>query len=243
MADISDAEVQVMMARTAKTTASTDKDLDAEVQAMMARTANKKDKKKKKKDKKKKTDKKKTSDPGPKTQQVAAPSTTYSYDMLLKRVYAFIERDNPDQLRRNRNARLKLPALNMCRYKTTRTNWSNFYQVCQVMERPLDHVMTFIERELAVHASINRNRHLILPTRIESRRMGQILHKYVVNYVMCVRCNSHRTAMRKDRVRRITFMECTECQAQTAVKSVHTQRAGHVAVKRGDRYRARHGLK
>jgi translation initiation factor 2 subunit 2 len=242
MADVDDdaqleAEVQAMMARTKKTGVGGDDDLEAEVQAMMARTDKKTKKKTKKKQKKTKKKQQETK------QKAAAPVVAgYPYEMLLKRVYAFIERDNPAQLQRHQNKRLRLPAFNMCRYKTTRTIWSNFSEVCSIMDRPLDHVLAFLERELAVRASISRSSSLVLPTRIESRRMGQIMNTYVTDYVLCPRCKSYRTSMHKNRVQRITYVTCLDCQAETAAKPIRAHNTGHKALKRGDRRRARCGL-
>jgi len=217
--------------------------LEAQVQAIMAQTKKKKkkkDKKKKKKEKKEKKKKETKENEGTKN----SDGYPYPYQLLLDRAYEYLKRDQPQHNSTDKSCRLKLPLLNICRYKTTRTNWSNFAKTCQVMQRPPDHLLAFIEHELAVRAAVNGSGHLVLPTRIDSRRMGQLLHKYVTNYVLCIRCGSHNTSFYKDKIRRILFVDCITCHAQTAAQPIRAPgtSSGHVALKKGDRYRARRGL-
>jgi translation initiation factor 2 subunit 2 len=235
--------------------------LEAEVQTLLRQSKKKKkDKKKgKKKDKKKKHDvsvqanfggggaqkedlKSDVNEGGQYPESDINEDGRYSYDLLLERVYSMLERDNPDRYSKQPVTRLTLPPLNLTRYKTTRTCWSNFVRVCKSMMRPPDHVMRFLENELAMRTSINGHQQLIVPTRIESRGLKLILDRYVKQYVLCIRCQSYRTTIRKDQVRRLSFVQCDHCHAETSVPLIKTGIKGHVALKRGDRYRSRHSL-
>lgn len=213
----------------------TEEELEAEVQALIETT-----RKKKKKHKKSKKSKK-----SPPSDSVGAKTDNgpYSYETLLKRAYMLLERDNPHLASTKTTTRLKLPPLNLCRYRTTRTNWSNFGPACRAMCRPPDHLLAFIENELAVNASVNGQGHLILPTRIETRGMTHILNRYVKTYVSCIRCQSCATTFRKDKLRRILYVACKTCKAESAAPPIRASgTSGHVALKKGDRYRARRGL-
>ncbi len=204
--------------------------LEAQVAALLRNTRKKK--------KKKKKNAKTTHVRNPPSHSMEGP---YTYKFLLQRALALCEHDNPTSAlyQSNSSTRLKLPPLNMCKYRTTRTCWSNFAQMCTILNRPADHVLKFIERDLAVTASINGKSQLILPIRIEARGMAHILDHYVKKYVLCMRCQSHRTKMHKDKVRRIHFVTCAVCLAESAAPPMKPGVGPHIAVKRGDRRRAR----
>ena len=193
-------------------------------------------KKRRKKEKEKSTQKKlgatsNASDP----EQREQDGYPYDYNFLLKRVYSMLHRDYPSLQETKSATRLKIPPLNMCRYKTTRSCWSNFIPVCQAMHRPADHLVQFLEKEMAIHLSVNGRQHLIIPTRLETRGLASLLDRYVKQYVLCMRCNSATTIMTKDTVRRLTQIKCTNCHATTTAPPIKKHQMGHRALKKGDR--------
>lgn len=211
-------------------------ELEAEVQALLRGA-----KKKKKKNKKDKKVKKLKAPPVQETPVLGTPvlgtPIGYDYEMLLKRAYMLLKRDNPDAETKT-TRRLKLPPPNICPYKTTRTCWSNFIQTCTAFQRPPDHVARFVEHELSTKVSISGRQHLIVPMRLDTRGLSQILDRYAKKYVLCIRCKSCDTTFRKNTVQRLHFVECMDCQAITSVPVTRSS-SGHVAVKRGDRRKAR----
>lgn len=208
--------------------------LEAEVAALLRQKKVKKKKKHKKK-KKKRSSSLHSSLP-------VKPQITYSYEMLLRRAYECMDSDNPSRRVERKTTRLQIPLLNLCRYKTTRTCWSSFAPTCKAFNRPPDHVKKFVDNELAIKSSVNGAGHLIMPTRMESRPMTHLLNKYVKTYVMCLRCGSHDTSFRKDKVRRVLFTVCRSCQAESSVEPIQTGKTSHVALKKGDRYRQRNNI-
>ena len=163
----------------------------------------------------------------------------YPYKMLLKRVYELYNRDFPDKTMTKTHSRLVLPSLNVCRYKTTRTCWSNFINVCEIFVRPPEHLIQFIEYEIVARISINGRNNLIIPSRIDSRALSNILNRYAQTYVVCIRCKCPHTTFRKDHAKRVHYVKCSDCYAEYSVPIIKKYNKGHSALKRGDRYKLR----
>lgn len=232
--------------------------LEAEVQALLSQGKKEKKVKKEKKEKKKKKKKHKSKSKSgsdssgeegatavPQTPHVVAPEpVVHDYQTLLARVYMQYQRDHPDLSRFAHKGvpRLKLPPPQVFPFKTTRTCWGNFAQSCVLMNRPPDHVLKFLEQEYATNMSVNGNQQLVIPTRTTTRALVLKLEKYVSEYILCIRCKSCMTRLWKDKVRRITCVTCATCDAEYTVAPLRGM-ASHIALKKGDRRRARAGVK
>lgn len=136
-----------------------EENMEAEVAALMAATKKKKkdkkskkgEKKEKKKEKKDKKKKKKASEDAVAAgsveetasagnEGVAGGSTSYSYDLLLDRMYEILKKNNPEYAVKKRYV---MAPPQVYRVGSTRTCWANFAVICGQMKRAPDHVLSF----------------------------------------------------------------------------------------------------
>ncbi len=96
-----------------------------------------------------------------------------------------------------------------------KTVLSNFHQIAQTLNRPVEHLMKYITRELATPAELTQNA-VILGTKVPASRINDKITSYVKDFVMCPVCNRPDTKLEKHD--KITFLKCSVCGAQEPVK-------------------------
>ncbi len=110
------------------------------------------------------------------------PQRDYTYLELLERVFALLRDKNPNLTVRKRHV---MPPPQLVRVGTRRTMWANFAQICQLMHRSLDHMMSFLLAELGTEGSIDGNQRLIIKGRFQPKQIESLLKKYIIEYVTC----------------------------------------------------------
>lgn len=94
---------------------------------------------------------------------------------------------------------------------------SNFLQITTQINRPREHILKFILKELAAPGEI-RNGLLVLGTKIPASRINEKIRAYIVKFVMCPECGKPDTQLVKEGS--ITFKKCMACGAKAAVKMI-----------------------
>lgn len=133
----------------------------------------------------------------------------YDYDKLLK------------------EARSKLPerALNKERFdmpKVTghiqgnKTIINNFSQICSAFNREQQHLLKYLQRELATPAQIDGPR-LILGRKIGSPLINKKVEQYAEEFVLCKDCKRPDTKLIKEG--KVLMIKCTACGAKHPIKS------------------------
>jgi len=93
---------------------------------------------------------------------------------------------------------------------------TNFAQICSTFQRPQEHLLKYLQRELATPAEIEGPR-LVLGRKIASQRINEKIEQYCKDFVVCKECNKPDTRItREDRV---LFLKCTVCGAKQPIKA------------------------
>jgi translation initiation factor 2 beta subunit (eIF-2beta)/eIF-5 len=123
---------------------------------------------------------------------------TYAYIDLLERAHAQIAIANPDFAIKKR---FKLPPPQVAFEGSKKTIWSNFDEICKLLHRSPEHVMSFLWAETGTDGALDGARHLVIKGRYKPKQIESILRHYLSAYVRGGTC-----AARSHRVRR--FAPC-----------------------------------
>lgn len=95
---------------------------------------------------------------------------------MLNRVYESLHARNPGLMERGRT---KITPPNLSRVGSTRTAWTNFKKICDTMNRPLEHVLSYFLVELDTTGAIDGSENLIIRGRYLPAVIESILRKYI----------------------------------------------------------------
>merc|ERR1719152_222881 len=90
----------------------------------------------------------------------------YPYDELLTRLYQIIEDKNPS-LGTAKKYVMKPPSI--VRVGSKKVGWVNFQEICQMMNRPSEHVVQFVLAEFGTEGSTAGDGQLILKGRSQPK--------------------------------------------------------------------------
>jgi len=144
----------------------------------------------------------------------------YVYDELVDHVYGILKTKNPS-LSVEKNKRIVMKPPQVMREGTTKTNFANFYDICSTMNRPQDHVQSFILAETGSTASIDSNGCLIIKGKYQSKGIEQLLRKYMQEYVVCPMCQSMDTTLNRNSTTRLFTLHCSSCNATRTVATIN----------------------
>ena len=125
------------------------------------------------------------------------------------------------------SARSKLPehVLNVERFEVpkavghiqgNRTVVSNFYQIADLLRRPVNHLLKYILKELATPGNLSKTA-LIMGRKVSASMINDKIRQYADNFVICKECRKADTKM--EREGDIIFVKCMVCGAKHAVKT------------------------
>jgi translation initiation factor 2 subunit 2 len=144
-------------------------------------------------------------------------SSEYTYQFLLDRVYGLIKRLNPDVVEKTR-VNIAVPIVN--RVGRSRSVWVNFADICNSLNRPMDHLFQFILTELGCEGSIGGENQFLLKNKYNNKHIESLLKKYVLDYVQCTNCKSTKTILKKDNSTRMQVLACTICKSEKTVTAI-----------------------
>lgn len=93
---------------------------------------------------------------------------------------------------------------------------SNFSQIVDTFRREPQHLLKFLQRELATPASIDGPR-LVLGRKIKAELINQKITQYANTFVICPECGKPDTQLKKED--KILTLKCTACGAKHPVKA------------------------
>jgi translation initiation factor 2 subunit 2 len=132
-----------------------------------------------------------------------------SYETLLKKAKAQL----PEK--KEATERFEIPKV-MGRIEGNKTIITNYLQICQTLRREPEQILKYLQRELAVPASIDGPR-LVLGSKIPSKMINQKVFNYAHSFVICKECKKPDTKIIKEG--RISFLKCLACGAKHPIKS------------------------
>merc|ERR1712187_296913 len=99
------------------------------------------------------------------------------------------------------------------RVGSKRSGWINFQEICQLLARDPNHVMSFALTEFATEGALAGNGQLLLKGKYTTKNVESLLKKYIKEYVQCLMCKSSKTDLEKDTATRLFMVKCRNCGA------------------------------
>jgi len=93
---------------------------------------------------------------------------------------------------------------------------SNFGNIVKIFNRPPEHLLKYLLKELATPGNIDGPR-LILGRKISSSLINSKIDQYAHEFVLCQVCKKPDTLLMKEE--RITMMKCAACGARNPVRT------------------------
>lgn len=139
----------------------------------------------------------------------------YSYHALLDRVYEELRAKNPS-LSSTESSRNQIPVPQIERYGSKKTAVANFKSICDAINRSMEEVKDYLDKELSTTGSIDSSNCLILKLQnVKSIQFEGIIIKYIDEFVKCHSCKKINSTLQKED--RITVLKCNLCQASRTV--------------------------
>jgi len=132
------------------------------------------------------------------------------YTLLLDGIYEILTENN--QLFGNKNANITKPDI---KYENRKTFWYNYGKNCSQINRNVEQIKKFIEKEMAVETSINDKSNLILRGRYNFAMIAGAYKKYIKNYVQCTTCKSMDTEIVRNSSNRLDYLKCLNPKCNT----------------------------
>lgn len=92
---------------------------------------------------------------------------------------------------------------------------TNIQAIASYIRRPVEHIVRFLQQQLAASGKIENDR-LILNTKINSSRINEKIEHYAKEFVICNECNKPDTEIVAEKG--IKFKHCLACGAKSPVR-------------------------
>lgn len=93
---------------------------------------------------------------------------------------------------------------------------SNFANIVKDLNRPIDHLLKYLLKELATPGNLDGPR-LVLGRKISSSLINNKIEEYVQEFVICKTCKKADTLLIKEE--RVSIIKCTVCGAKHPVRT------------------------
>ena len=97
-----------------------------------------------------------------------------------------------------------------------RTIITNFYQIAQILNRDVDHLLKFVLKELATPGDLKKAG-LIFGAKIPASRINEKIKKYADEFVLCNECGKPDSKLIKEGD--FLYLKCQACGAKRIVKA------------------------
>ncbi len=134
---------------------------------------------------------------------------TFDYMTLLKQA----KQKLPDK--KTSDERFEIPKV-IGHIQGNKTVISNFAQICSITRREQEHLLKYLQRELATPASIDGPR-LVLGRKLPSNSINKKIEQYCDDFVLCKECHKPDTQLMREE--RVLMMKCTACGAKHPIKA------------------------
>jgi len=131
------------------------------------------------------------------------------YESLLKKAYKNLPKQE------KATERFEIPKATG-HVEGNKTIITNFKAICAVLRRDVQHLIKYLQRELATPAILQDTR-LILSRKISSTLINEKIQRYVNEFVLCSECKKPDTQLMKED--RITQLKCMACGAKHPIRT------------------------
>lgn len=135
---------------------------------------------------------------------------SYHYETLLKRAKQLVPKIAETK------ERFEIPRVKG-HIEGNKTIVSNFMHIVKVLHRKPEHLLKFLQRELATPGDIKQDM-LILGSKVSAVRLNEKINLYAKTYVICRECQKPDTELIKEQG--VLMIKCHACGAKHSVKSL-----------------------
>ena len=98
---------------------------------------------------------------------------------------------------------------------TTNTCWENVKKTLQVINRPPEHFIEFLNKELKTGEWISSSKSdgILLIGKFKPVKIKHVISEYIKQYVICNICKSTDTILDKNKDLRSYFVSCNKCKS------------------------------
>jgi translation initiation factor 2 beta subunit (eIF-2beta)/eIF-5 len=98
---------------------------------------------------------------------------------------------------------------------TTKTYWKNIKKILITINRPADHFIEFLNKEINTGEWISSSKSdgLVLVGKYNIEQLTKLLHTYIKKNVVCSICNATNTVLEKDKELRVYKINCNKCKS------------------------------
>jgi len=131
-----------------------------------------------------------------------------TYESLLEEAYTKVK---PIK----QAARFEIPKIEG-HLQGSKTILTNLQQIASHLRRDINHLLKYLQRELATSGKIDGNR-VVLQRKIPSGKINDKIASYVQEFVICRECKKPDTELQKQD--RFMFVHCLACGAKHSVRA------------------------
>jgi len=131
------------------------------------------------------------------------------YDSLLDRAKAQL----PDDV--ESTERFQVPKIRG-HLQGSQTVINNWFEVAKALDRPPEHLLKYVQRELATPGEIIKQS-VIFGTKLNATKINEKIVQYADEFVFCKACGKPETKLSKEAG--AIIMTCQACGARNTVKS------------------------
>ena len=135
------------------------------------------------------------------------------FNDMLDNVYNIIEEKT---IKSNSKKVIPIPVIEM---STTNTYWKNIKKILQSINRPQEHFIIYLQKELKTGdwLSSSKSDGIVLIGKFRIEQLTILLQGYVRKYVVCNICNSTNTNLEKNKDLRSYMICCNNCNSKYTV--------------------------
>jgi len=132
-----------------------------------------------------------------------------NYEQMLDEAYQNVERTEISE-------RFEVPKVRG-HHEGTKTVLTNFLQITTTLRRKPEHLMKFLNKELASSSDISGER-LILSRKLSSKEINEKIERYVKLFVLCPKCKKPDTELIEEKGK--VIMRCLACGERREVHRI-----------------------
>lgn len=143
---------------------------------------------------------------------------SYTYEEMLRRVYAMMPPEKVEMLNADRVDKIRVPAPSVARFGGKRIAIMNFARITTLLHRKPEHVQQYFVSEMSISSSsIDQNGALILKCQLRQGQIETLLIKYIAKYVRCYGCKSMNTNIVNNKELRQEMTQCNNCHSSISL--------------------------
>lgn len=102
---------------------------------------------------------------------------------------------------------------------TTNTYWKNVKKILQHINRPPEHFIDFLNKELKTGEWISSSKSdgIVMIGKFTLNQITNVISNYIKKYVVCNICNSTDTILDKNKDLRSYYVSCNKCKSQQVI--------------------------